>query len=147
MIGQCLCGAVKFELGGRVPDLYQCHCSLCRKTSGSSANAALRIETRRFNWREGEAQISRYSTASGYKSHFCRRCGSPLPNPSADDEYYWVPAGLLEDDAGIELAAHLFVGSRAAWDRIADAGRHYDEMPDGDTLQRLLERRRAPADD
>ncbi len=59
MTGQCLGGAVKFELGGRVPDLYQCHCPLCRKTSGSSANAALRIDTRQFAWREGEAQIAR----------------------------------------------------------------------------------------
>jgi hypothetical protein len=37
----------------------------------------------------------------------------------------------------------LFVGSRAPWDVIADAGEHFDEMPDADTLAKLL---RQPAD-
>ncbi len=38
MHGQCLCGAVKFEILGPLPKLYQCHCSLCRKQSGSASN-------------------------------------------------------------------------------------------------------------
>ncbi|PRY63410.1 hypothetical protein B0H98_1085 [Vreelandella songnenensis] len=40
MTGECLCGEVKFEIDGKLPNLYQCHCSLCRKTTGSTANAA-----------------------------------------------------------------------------------------------------------
>jgi hypothetical protein len=37
MKGECLCGDVEFEIKGDLPNLYQCHCSLCRKVTGSSA--------------------------------------------------------------------------------------------------------------
>ena len=30
MQGKCLCGGVRFTLSGEIPNLYQCHCSLCR---------------------------------------------------------------------------------------------------------------------
>jgi len=139
MKGKCLCGAVEFELGGEIPNLYQCHCSLCRKVTGSSANAAFRIGANQFHWTRGEQQISEYVTDTGFKSHFCGVCGSPLPNLTRDDSAYWVPVGLLEDSAEIELVAHLFVGSRAAWDIVADGVRQFDEMPDSASLDRLLQ--------
>lgn len=141
MKGACLCGDVAFELSGEIPDLYQCHCSLCRRVTGSSANAALRIPAAQFAWLDGRELVTEYQTDSGFKSHFCRRCGSPLPNPTAQDTAYWVPAGLLEDAGGLELRAHLYTGSRASWDVIAEAGEHYAEMPDAGALDELLRRK------
>jgi len=143
MKGQCLCGAVEFKLSGEIPNLYQCHCSLCRKVTGSSANAALRIAAVQFSWIQGRERISEYVTDSGFKSHFCANCGSPLPNLTADDRAYWVPVGLLEDSGELELVAHLFVDSRASWDVVADNAEHFIEMPDSAALDRLLERRKA----
>src|SRR5262245_40390399 len=32
--GSCLCGAVRFEIAGDLPDPDACHCTQCRKTSG-----------------------------------------------------------------------------------------------------------------
>ena len=66
---------------------------------------------------------------------------APLPNPTAGGDACRVPVGLLEDSGEIQLAAHLFTGSRASRDRIADQGLQYEEMPDADSLQQLLERR------
>ncbi|MCP4391088.1 MAG: GFA family protein [Gammaproteobacteria bacterium] len=142
MRGKCLCGAVEFELDGEIPNLYQCHCSLCRKVTGSSANAAFRIGAARLRWISGKQRVSEYVTPGGFKSHFCSDCGSPLPNLTANDSAYWVPVGLLEDDAELELVAHLFVGSRAAWDRVADGVEQFDEMPGSEALDRLLQRRK-----
>nr|WP_287234606.1 GFA family protein [Vibrio sp.] len=34
--GSCLCGSIQFELDGNVTDIIHCHCSLCRKASGSA---------------------------------------------------------------------------------------------------------------
>ena len=48
MIGKCLCGEVQFEILGDLPNLYQCHCSLCRKVSGSSSNSAMLIEAKNY---------------------------------------------------------------------------------------------------
>jgi hypothetical protein len=50
MRGNCLCGAIEFEIVGEVRRLYQCHCSLCRKQSGSTSNSALLIESENFRW-------------------------------------------------------------------------------------------------
>ncbi len=140
MKGECLCGAVEFELAGEIPNLYQCHCSLCRKVSGSSANAAFRIDAGQFNWNRGRERVTEYVSESGFKSHFCSVCGSPLPNLTADDTAYWVPVGLPEDNGELELVAQLFVDSRASWDVVADSGQHFSEMPDSDALDRLLRR-------
>ncbi|MGD8421220.1 MAG: GFA family protein, partial [Gammaproteobacteria bacterium] len=58
MKGRCLCGEVAFELQEPVPNLYQCHCSLCRRVTGSAANAALRIPAAQFAWLAGREQIA-----------------------------------------------------------------------------------------
>lgn len=139
MNGKCLCGVVEFTLSGDIPNLYQCHCSLCRKVTGSSANAAFRISRDQFEWKKGNENISEFISQGGFKSHFCTTCGSPLPNLTANDDAYWVPVGLLEEARQLEVVAHLFVGSKAAWDVIADSGEHFDEMPDTQALQRLLQ--------
>ena len=140
MKGQCLCGQVAFELSGKIPALYQCHCSLCRRVSGSSANAALVIDAAQFSWVRGEERIQRYRRADGWKSHFCRECGSPVPNSSREGRAFWVPVGLLEDDPSLRLGAHLYLASRAHWDVVADHGSQFDEMPDSAALDELLGR-------
>ncbi len=81
MIGKCLCGKVQFEINGETPHLYQCHCSLCRKQSGSSANAATFIFERNFTWTNGEEIITSFLKDTGFRTDFCSNCGSPkLPH-------------------------------------------------------------------
>lgn len=129
MRGSCLCGGVSFEIGGAMPKLYRCHCSLCRKQGGAASNATLVIHAENFRWTGGERLVSSYERPTGFRSHFCSRCGSPVPNPLADTDYYWVPAGLLDGDVPLEVGAHLFVGSRASWDVIPAGAAQYETSP------------------
>ena len=99
--GACLCGAVSFELDGPLPKFYRCHCSLCRRQSGTAGNAATLVATERFRWRSGQTQVGSWTKASGFRSDFCRACGSPLPNPLRGQPYMWVPAGLLDTEAAL----------------------------------------------
>ncbi|KCZ27565.1 glutathione-dependent formaldehyde-activating enzyme family domain protein, partial [Acinetobacter baumannii 25977_9] len=39
-IGSCLCNQVKFSITREIKTVYYCHCSLCRKQTGTGANAA-----------------------------------------------------------------------------------------------------------
>ena len=119
MRGKCLCGLVEFEVEGTLPRLYQCHCALCRKQGGSSSNTATIVNAENFRWLSGQEPISSWVKDTGYRSDFCSKCGSPVPNPLRSSPYYWVPVGLLDDDQQLEIAAHLFVGSKAPWDVIA----------------------------
>jgi hypothetical protein len=130
MRGHCLCGKVEFEIDGSRFNLYQCHCSLCRRQSGSLSNAAAIISAEKFRWLGGAAFISSWTKESGFRSDFCSRCGSPVPNPLRNMPYLWVPAGLLENGGEVEIVAHLCVASKAAWDSIPLEGLHYDVAPD-----------------
>lgn len=136
--GRCLCGNVAFQISGPPPKIYQCHCSLCRKVSGSASNAALLVAREAFQWIDGEQGIASYSTISGFKSDFCSRCGSPVPNLTKDQEKYWVPAGLLDRSDSLKVAAHVYVDSKATWDGIGQHIPHFQEMPDEETLKVLL---------
>jgi hypothetical protein len=118
MQGRCLCGAVAFEVSGKLPKLYQCHCSLCRKQSGSNSTASLIIKADNFRWSIGQDHISSHVKESGFRSDFCSRCGSPVPNLLRGTKYYWVPTGLLDGDLPLQVGAHLCVASKASWDTI-----------------------------
>lgn len=134
MRGQCLCETVQFEIIGPTPRLYQCHCSLCRKQGGSVSNTATIIPAEHFRWLSGEDCISSYVKPTGFRSDFCTRCGSTVPNPLRSTPYVWVPSGMFDSSEQLEIVAHLYVGSRAAWDTAPLAGTPYDTMPDFATL-------------
>ncbi len=138
MKGSCLCGEVTFALKGEIPNLYQCHCSLCRKVSGSSSNSAMLIKSENFSWLAGQHRISSYARSSGFRSDFCSSCGSPLPNPLKNGNGYWIPVGLLEGTSALEIGAHLYVNSKAPWDIIGGTCPRFEEMPHSETLAALL---------
>ncbi|MEO1169110.1 MAG: GFA family protein [Pseudomonadota bacterium] len=128
--GSCLCGEVVFEINGKIGPVGQCHCSKCRKVSGTDGNAVFYTAFDSLSWLRGEELIQRYyvSGDTGWASVFCRQCGSPVPTTNKDEKIYFVPAGLLDDD--IEhtgYAAHIFVGSKASWVEITDDAPQYVE--------------------
>lgn len=129
MRGGCLCAAIAFEVAGPFPRLYQCHCSLCRKQGGSVSNTGLIVAADRFRWLAGEELIGKWQRSTGFRSHFCTRCGAPVPNPLRDTGYFWVPSGLLDGDQPLEIAAQLYVDSRAPWAPLPDGMRHFAEAP------------------
>lgn len=117
MNGECLCGEVSFQIDGDLPNLYQCHCSLCRKVTGSSANAATFVDSDNFRWVSGQDKISSFQKPTGYRSDFCSNCGSPVPNQLRGMELMWVPAGLLDGPLDSAVSVHLHLDSAANWAR------------------------------
>lgn len=121
--GSCLCGAVSFEITGKIGPIGQCHCSKCRKVSGTDGNAVFYTAAQSLRWLSGEAMNGRYVVpdSDGWTSTFCTTCGSPTPHTDSSAKIYFVPAGLLDDDPGHRgYAAHIFVGSKAPWVCITD---------------------------
>jgi hypothetical protein len=138
MRGQCFCTAVEFEIQGDHFKLYQCHCSQCRKQSGSSANAATIVPSSRFTWIRGKQSISSWTHESGFRSDFCSTCGSPVPNPLKSLPFVWVPAGLLENVENLAIIAHLCMASKASWDSDTLRGISHDQLPDLNEFITLL---------
>ena len=120
--GSCLCGAVRFEITGKTTPIGMCHCSKCRKVSGAGSNATLMVGADAFRWQTGEEGITKFAFPDGWGAWRCGTCGSPVPKMHPDGGAFWVPAGLLDDDPGVRIAGHIFVGSKAPWDEIAGDG-------------------------
>lgn len=125
--GSCLCRAVRYEIDGRISPISLCHCSKCRKASGSAFHAGSLCRKTRFRWVAGEDLIAAYRTDSGYQTRFCRSCGSPVPFFQTDGEYVVLPSGALDQDPGSRPARHIFVGSKAPWFEITDTLPRFEE--------------------
>ena len=124
--GHCNCGQVEFAVTNEVSDVYICHCSICRRATGSNGIAVVVVDNDRFRWVAGESQIASWSKPDGdWTMAFCRTCGSPLPGPN-DPEQMYIPAGLINvGGENLAVAHHIWVESSAGWDEIGDAGRQH----------------------
>jgi hypothetical protein len=123
--GSCLCGGVRFEIDRAVGPFELCHCSRCRKASGSAFVAGLGVEVREFRLLCGADLVRRYEAPirecpPAYRVAFCSRCGSPVPDPPAEATWFEIPTGLLDGDPVIRPDKHIFVECKSAWFEITD---------------------------
>ena len=123
MRGRCLCGQVEFEIEGDLSKILSMPLLALSQARGLVFKSAIIVEEGTFRWIAGQEHISSYVRATGFRSDFCARCGSPV-RIVGTMVYYGVPAGLLEDGANLEFGAHLFVGSKASWDMIPTTARN-----------------------
>lgn len=128
--GSCLCGAVRFEVEGGFECFFLCHCAFCRKDTGSAHAANLFSSTATLTWLTGENHVATYHLpATRHAKSFCKACGSALPRPRTEATPLVVPAGSLETPLTIRPDAHLFVASRADWDRELQTVPAFDRLP------------------
>lgn len=129
--GSCLCGAVRFEVEGSFERFFLCHCSFCRKDTGSAHAANLFSTTAKLTWLAGENEVTTYNLPSTrHAKSFCRTCGSALPRRlPAGGAALIVPAGSLESPITIRPDAHIFSASRADWDRELETVPMIDRLP------------------
>lgn len=115
--GQCLCGAVRFRVTGRFDSFFLCHCSRCRRDSGSAHGANLFSTTARLDWLSGEAQLRAFRLpGTRHARQFCTTCGSALPLSDPATGLLVVPAGSLDGPVPLRPTAHISMASRADWD-------------------------------
>ncbi len=126
--GNCNCGAVSFEIDEDPTDVYVCHCSICRRATGSHGIAVVLVPKARFRWISGAEALACWRKPDGdWQMNFCRHCGSPAPGEN-DPDHLFVPAGSLSTGIdGLRVVHHIWVGSKAPWDVIGDSGRQHAE--------------------
>jgi hypothetical protein len=124
--GSCLCGGVAFEVERAYGPFELCHCPRCRKASGSAFVAGLGVQVRDYQLISGEQLIRTYEAPvrerpPPYRVAFCSRCGSPVPNPPPDGDWFEIPAGLLDDDPMLRPDKHIFTECKSPWFSIPDS--------------------------
>lgn len=130
--GECNCGAVAFEIDADLSDVFVCHCSICRRSSGSNGMAVVVIDNHQFRWLRGDDLLTSWKKpGADWEKWFCRVCGSPLPGIN-DASRMFVPAGLISDGGEhLRVGHHIWVDSRAVWDEIGDAGKRHPRAFEG----------------
>lgn len=115
--GGCLCGAVAYEVRLPFARFVECHCSRCRRASGSSHAANAAVASGAFRWTRGAERAVRYDlpTARSFSVAFCSVCGSQLPHATRSGRGVIVPCGGLDGDPGEKPSARVHWSSRAAW--------------------------------
>ena len=58
--GSCLCNSISYEISGNLGIFQYCHCSRCRKFTGSVYAANLLVSPGEFSWLRGEEHVGRY---------------------------------------------------------------------------------------
>jgi len=119
MKGSCLCGACVFELKGRISAVGKCHCTRCRKASGTGSNAVHWARPENVVWLSG-AELVKEFRKKKYGAAFCTECGSPVPMMDPERTKWFVPAGVLDGDPGVGVRGHIWVSSKPSWEVIGD---------------------------
>jgi len=116
--GGCQCGAVRYEL--REPPLgtWACHCSLCRKQSGSAFGLSMSVAIEALLFTQGEPAIWTRTADSGHTLDclFCRDCGSRLIHRRHEHGgRQTLKPGTLDDTSWVIPGQHFFPESALDW--------------------------------
>lgn len=127
-LGSCLCGAVRFKVEGAFERFYLCHCSHCRKDTGSAHASNLFASTAELAWLSGQEHVRTFNLPqTRHMRCFCLMCGSALPY--ALGRTLVVPAGSLDTQPDVIADANIFMASRAAWDHDLEHAPSFEAFP------------------
>ena len=117
--GACYCRAARYEVADAFVYAAICHCSNCRRTTGSAFKPIAGIERGKLRLVAGGEALLVVGDEKGNDTH-CGRCGSLLYSVVREGDFVHVPMGTLIDDPSIRPSHHIFVGSKASWFAITD---------------------------
>jgi hypothetical protein len=126
--GECLCRAVRFTVEDEFRYAMNCHCSQCRRSTGTAFKSFAGIERKKFRVVAGDDGLLIYGDSTSHDAH-CGTCGSFLYSVVRDGTYVHVNFGALRDEPAIRPTAHIYVGSKAPWYEITDDLPQHDELP------------------
>ncbi len=126
LAGSCFCRAVAYSVPDEFLYAANCHCSNCRRTTGSAFKPFAGIERPKFVVTKGRDDLMTFGDEAGNDTH-CRRCGSLVYSVVRAGQFVHVPMGTLIDAPAIRPTKHIFVGSKAPWFTITDDLPQFEE--------------------
>jgi hypothetical protein len=127
--GSCLCGAINIELTGSIESIIHCHCSLCRKNSGTAYATNGFVNTKDLRVIDPENKLTYFEFKEGKLRHFCSVCASPIfSSNSSNPTKLRLRLGILDTDIEERPLSHNFVSSRANWDDLDASLPRYDSF-------------------
>ena len=119
--GSCLCGDVRYTVRGEPVHVGRCHCTDCRKESGSAF-------TIYGQWPVDALELT--GEIATYEGRgFCPRCGSRVLDPPAPgDDLVEIRIGTLDDAPfGLKPEAEVWIKRREPWLPPVDGASQHQE--------------------
>ena len=132
--GNCLCGAIEYEVEEIPGKIYNCHCSQCRKSHGAAFATQVFAQGATLRFIKGAEYIKEYRQFPDHGGirAFCSNCGSRLMNYLSDKNMYLsVALSNINNDFDGKPIAHAFVGSKASWHQPSEDIISYESIPAG----------------
>jgi len=127
LTGGCLCGAVRYSVADEFRYALICHCSQCRRATGSAYKPFAGIELSKLTVIAGKESVLRYGGDVNHDVH-CGKCGSLLYSVVRDGKYAHVTLGSLADAPTLRPTDHIYVASKAPWEVICDGLPQHEEL-------------------
>ncbi|MCB9536031.1 MAG: GFA family protein [Myxococcales bacterium] len=128
--GGCLCGAVRFEVTGPFDAFMLCHCSRCRRDTGSVHAANLFSGSATLRWASGGRLVRSFRLAgTRHERAFCGQCGAAVPSVQMEGALLVVPAGSLDETDRLPPPTHIFCADAAAWEPGVAAAPRFAKLP------------------
>jgi hypothetical protein len=115
--GQCLCGAVAFEIDFPARWAWHDHSGATRRAHGSAYATYVGSWRRRFLITKGDKEITRFEDKDSKTARsFCARCGTPLFYERARSPHMVnIPRALFESRTGRQPLYHIGIQELQEW--------------------------------
>jgi catechol 2,3-dioxygenase-like lactoylglutathione lyase family enzyme len=137
--GRCFCGAVGYRVEDAFVYASNCHCSNCRRTTGSAFKPFAGIEREKLEITDGRDALLIVGDEELNDTH-CGACGSLLFSVVHKGAWMHVALGSLVDAPSLPQTKHIFVGSKAPWFEITDDLPRFEEHATSDEPRTELAR-------
>lgn len=121
--GSCLCRNVRYEVTGEIGDFGYCHCTSCRKASGTAHAANAPVQRSSFRLVSGGDTLREFESSPGKFRAFCSACGSPIyAHLTSSPEVLRIRLGSLDTPFVKQPRAHTWLSDKAPWEPLPSDG-------------------------
>lgn len=116
--GGCLCGEIAYECTLKPELMYYCHCTDCRKTSGTAFHAGMYMKRSGFELTSGSLRSYATTADSGRTivRYFCGHCGTHIySDKGSDTPMLSLKAGSLDDPEIFIPDTEIWTLSKVQW--------------------------------
>ncbi len=117
--GGCFCGFLRYQVRGTPTCETNCHCSICRRTTGAPFVTWFTVLASAFTFTAGSP--SRFRSSEHGTRSFCPRCGTQLtfhPTRAAGD--LDITTCSLDDPERVPPRDHTRTSSQLSWVKLSD---------------------------
>jgi hypothetical protein len=117
LTGGCFCGRVRYETADRPFNQTNCHCAICRRTTGAPYVAWFSV---RRSGLKLSGEPKRFRSSGKATRSFCPDCGAQITFELDGADEIDITTASLDEPNRVPPVDHTRTSSRLAWVKLAD---------------------------